>query len=124
MFTINTMNIDKNTIRLRALELISTDGQRVGTRLAQSAGLSRQVANGYLRTLVKEGLVEAEGTTRAKVYRLKPLAEVERHYPREGLQEDLVWRELISPVVARLPHNDACYKLIAAIIERSEGDAA
>ena len=105
VFTIIIMNIDKNTIRQRALELIATDGQRVGTRLAQSAGLSRQVANGYLQTLVKEGLVEAKGTTRAKVYRLKPLAEVERSYPREGLQEDLVWRELISPVVARLPQN-------------------
>ena len=101
----NHMNIDKNTIRQRALELITADGQRVGTRLAQSAGLSRQVANGYLQALVKEGLVEAKGTTRAKVYRLKPLAEVERSYPREGLQEDLVWRELISPVVARLPQN-------------------
>jgi anti-sigma regulatory factor (Ser/Thr protein kinase) len=39
------------------------------------------------------------------VYRLKTLAEVERRYPREGLQEDLVWRELIAPVVAGLPQN-------------------
>jgi hypothetical protein len=80
------------------------DGHRVGTRLAQAAGLSRQVANGYLQALLRDNLVEAEGTTRARVYRLRTL-EVTRRYAREGLQEDLVWRELISPVVARLAQN-------------------
>ena len=99
------MNIDKESIRQRALEFIAADGHRVGTRLAQAAGVSRQVANGYLQALERDGLVDAEGTTRAKVYRLKTLLEAERRYPREGLQEDLVWRELVSPVVARLPQN-------------------
>jgi anti-sigma regulatory factor (Ser/Thr protein kinase) len=98
------MEIDKNAIRKRALELIAADGHRVGTRLAQAAGLSRQVANGYLQGLVRDELVEAEGTTRARVYRLRTI-EAARHYVREGLQEDLVWRELISPVVARLAQN-------------------
>jgi anti-sigma regulatory factor (Ser/Thr protein kinase) len=99
------MPIDKSTIRQKALQLIAADGRRVGSRLAQTAGVSRQVAHGYLQALEKEGLVEAEGTTRARVYQLKTLADVERRYPRDGLQEDLVWRELISPVVARLPQN-------------------
>ena len=99
------MNIDKASIRRRAIELIATDGHRVGTRLAQAEGVSRQVANGYLQGLVRDGLVEAEGTTRARVYRLKTLAEVERTYPRAGLDEDGVWRELVAPGVARLPQN-------------------
>jgi anti-sigma regulatory factor (Ser/Thr protein kinase)/predicted transcriptional regulator len=98
------MEIDKKSIRKRALELIATDGHRVGTRLAQAAGLSRQVANGYLQGLLRDELVEAEGTTRARVYRLRSI-DVTRRYEREGLQEDLVWRELISPVVARLAQN-------------------
>ena len=99
------MTIDKKSIRRRALELIAADGHRVGTRLAQAAGLSRQGANGYLQALVRDGLVEAEGTTRARVYRLKTLVEVAGQYKREGLQEDIVWRELVSPVVADLPEN-------------------
>ena len=99
------MNIDKESIRRRALELIAADGHRVGTRLTQEIGVSRQVANGYLQALVRDGLVEAEGTTRARVYGLRWLAEAERGYPREGLQEDLVWRELVAPVVARFPEN-------------------
>ena len=99
------METDKPSLRRQALELIAASGHRVGTRLAQSGGVSRQVANGHLQALVRDGLVDAEGTTRARVYRLKTLAEVSRRYPREGLQEDLVWRELVSPVVARLPEN-------------------
>lgn len=98
------MEIDKRSIRRRALELIAADGHRVGTRLAQACGLSRQVANGYLQALLRDGLVNAEGTTRARVYRLQTL-EVERRYPREGLQEDRVWRDSIAPVVARLDQN-------------------
>lgn len=98
------MRTDKQSNRRRALELIAADGRRVGARLARACGLSRQVANGYLQALLRDGLVHAEGTTRARVYRLHTL-EVERRYPREGLQEDLVWRELISPVVARLGQN-------------------
>ena len=98
------MDVDKSTIRRRALELIAADGRRVGTRLAQACGLSRQVANGYLQALMRDGLISAEGTTLAREYRLKALS-VERRYPRDGLQEDVVWRELVSPVVARLAQN-------------------
>jgi len=99
------MGIDKESIRRRALELISGSGHRVAARLAGEFGLSRQVANGYLQAMEREGSIEAEGTTRARVYRLRTLAAAERSYPRAGLQEDLVWRELIAPVVARFPEN-------------------
>ena len=67
--------------------------------------MSRQVANGYLQAMARAGLIDAEGTTRARVYRLKTLTEAARSYRREGLQEDLVWRELVAPVVARFPQN-------------------
>jgi hypothetical protein len=99
------MSDDKNPLRRQALRLIAADGHRVGTRLAQAGAVSRQVANAHLQALVREGVAEAEGTTRARVYRLRTLAEVSRRYPREGLQEDLVWRELVAPVVAGLPEN-------------------
>lgn len=99
------MNDDKNSLRRQALRLIAANGHRVGTRLAQAGGVSRQVANAHLQALVRDGLVEAEGTTRARVYRLKTLAEVSRRYPREGLEEDVVWRELVAPLMAPLPEN-------------------
>ena len=49
------MNIDKQSIRRRALELISTDGRGTGTSLSNEFGISRQVANGYLQAMVREG---------------------------------------------------------------------
>jgi hypothetical protein len=49
------MSIDKHAIKRRALELVAADGRRVGTRLSKSIGLSRQVANGYLQALVRDG---------------------------------------------------------------------
>src|SRR5262245_12293193 len=100
------MSLDKASIRRRALDLIRVArGHGVAARLAGEFGLSRQVANGYLQTMVREGLIDAEGTTRARVYRIRTLAEASRSYSREGLQEDLVWRELIAPVVVGLAEN-------------------
>jgi predicted ArsR family transcriptional regulator len=60
------MNIDKQSIRHRALLLISMDGRGIAAQLSKEFGLSRQVANGYLQTLAREGLIDAEGTTRAR----------------------------------------------------------
>ncbi|MBL8529540.1 MAG: DUF4325 domain-containing protein [Burkholderiales bacterium] len=105
VLTIIGVESGKDSIRHRALVLIDADGRRVGTRLADAVGISRQVANGYLQGLVNDGLVEAKGTTRARAYTLRTQAQVEQPYPTAGLQEDLVWRELISPVVARFPQN-------------------
>jgi len=99
------MKFDKCAIRHRALELISTDGHRVGARLAKEFGLSRQVANGFLQSLIRDGLIEAEGSTRARVYCLKTLLAQDHAYPRLGLQEDVVWREKFAPAVADLPEN-------------------
>ncbi len=99
------MKNDKDTIRVAALRLIAADGHRVGTRLAVAVGVSRQVANGFLQTLTQDGLVEAEGTTRARVYRLKTTATAMKRFTREGLGEDLVWREVVAPLVADLPDN-------------------
>ena len=97
------MKIDKETICQRALELTASDGRHVGTQLASEFGVSRQVANGYLQALVRDGFLEADGSTKGRTYGLKTLAETERTYPREGLEEDVVWREAVAPQLADLP---------------------
>ena len=97
------MGSDKGAIRQRALQLIAADSHGVAGRLASQFGLSRQVANGYLQAMLRDGLIEADGTTRARTYRLKTLAEAERRFPREGLDEDRVWREVVAPHLGGLP---------------------
>ena len=99
------MNPAKNDIRRRALALIAEKGQGVATHLATEFSLSRQVANSYLQALLRDGLVEADGSTRARTYHLKTLTESNQSFPREGLQEDLVWRQMFAPALADLAAN-------------------
>lgn len=97
--------LDKQTIRKRALALIAEDGRGVASQLAAEFGLSRQTANAHLQALLHHKLIEAEGSTRARVYRLATLREVTRSYACQGLSEDVVWAEVFAPVVADLPDN-------------------
>jgi hypothetical protein len=85
--------------------LIAEDGQGVAARLAAEFGVSRQSANLHLQALLGEGLVEAEGNTRARVYRLAIRHEAVRSYPCAGLSEDDVWQEVFAQVLADLPEN-------------------
>lgn len=55
--------------------------------------------------MVKAGELAAEGSTRARVYRLAPLERVGKSYRRAGLSEDVAWREVGLPVVESLPEN-------------------
>jgi len=96
---------DKESIRRRAISLIAASGTGVASRLAAEFGLSRQVANGYLAGLVRDGLADSTGTTRSRSYRLKTHTESDQRFDREGLSEDRVWREQIKPVVVDLPRN-------------------
>jgi DNA-binding MarR family transcriptional regulator len=99
------MSIDKNSIRQRALQLVAADGHGVGSQLAKEFGVSRQVANGYLQRLVQDGLLAAEGSTRARVYTLVTQQEVATTYGIEGLEEDRVWQKTVLPALPDLPAN-------------------
>ena len=99
------MKLDKSSRQKHALQLIFEDGHGVGPRLAQISGVSRQVASQCLKELVRFGLIEATGSTRAQVYVLKTVAELDRTFQREGLQEDQVWIDVLAPEVADYPKN-------------------
>ena len=97
--------VDKDSTRRRALALVAEDGRNVATRLGRGLGVSRQAANKYLKALADDGLIAAEGNTRARQYRLVPLVQAARSYPTQELREDIVWREVFAPVVAGLLEN-------------------
>jgi len=96
------MNI---TQQHQALELIAADGRNVNVRMCELFGITRQAASGRLKRLEKLGLVQATGTSRARVYRLAEIKRVQAEYLISGLSEDIVWRELCAPIVADLPGN-------------------
>ena len=103
--TIPRMDHDKDRVRRRALEFIAADGRGVAARLASAFEISRQVANGYLQGLVRDGFIAAEGSTRARVYRLVTLSDISRRFAPHGLEEDRVWQEMLLPELKDLPEN-------------------
>lgn len=90
-------------VRRMALRLIADDGRAVAVRLAAAAGISRQAAHGHLKALLEAGLVSAIGSTRSREYLLEPSREEHKIYGTKGLREDLPWREIFVPVLAKLP---------------------
>lgn len=68
-------------------------------------GLTRQAINVHMNALVKEGLVEAEGKTRQRIYRLAIIKRESISVPIKGLEEDRLWRENVSGLVGDLPNN-------------------
>jgi anti-sigma regulatory factor (Ser/Thr protein kinase) len=92
-------------IRHSILTTIANDGGNVATRLANQYAVSRQSASSWLSELKKEGVITSSGVGRGVRYQLAQLAHIKKTYLREGLREDAVWAEAISPVLRDLPEN-------------------
>jgi DNA-binding transcriptional ArsR family regulator len=92
-------------LRHSILVAIAEDGSNVASRLASQQGVSRQAASAWLAKLKKEGVITSSGVGRGVRYRLQTTAHVQKVYPRDGLREDLVWAEAISPILNDLPDN-------------------
>lgn len=100
------MTDPRDAARSLALRLTHELGGRgVAPRLARELGVSRQIANGHLQGLVADGLLEADGSTRARTYRLVVIAAGAETYSPAGLEEHRVWLELLAPAMADLPIN-------------------
>lgn len=97
--------IDKEKFDQMALRRIAMDGSGVAADLAKIFDLSRQAVGSHLARLERLGLIEADGATRARVWRLKEIDRGVRSFEREGLSEDVVWRSVCAPIVANLPGN-------------------
>ena len=99
------MKVDKEILRTRALQLAAAGGKDVASTLVAEFGISRQAAHKHLTRLIEAKELIAEGSTRARVYRLGIIETVAKSYTRAGLSEDVVWREVGTPIVKSLPAN-------------------
>jgi anti-sigma regulatory factor (Ser/Thr protein kinase) len=73
---------------------------------AETFGVSRQAVHRHIQRLMHDQVLESEGTTRNRRYKLRVRAEVLKHYILSAIQgEDVVWRQDIRPLLDDLPQN-------------------
>jgi anti-sigma regulatory factor (Ser/Thr protein kinase) len=73
---------------------------------AEQFDISRPSITKYLQSLVRNGLVEASGQTKARIYALKVLdKKMFRMHVTRDLKEDIVWRERVWPMLKDIAEN-------------------
>jgi hypothetical protein len=78
----------------------------IARQAADAFNVSRQAVNKHLKHLVDEKVLIQEGKTRNRIYKLCPLAEhVKLYSGKSHLEEDVVWRNDIRPLLGQLPEN-------------------
>lgn len=98
-------------IRRYIIDNVEKFPMEISRRTAEKFGITRQAVNKHLRKLTEEKALSESGETRSRVYKLAPLAEWTRVYDAEerlgspGLEEDVVWRGDILPVLGHVPDN-------------------
>ena len=88
--------------------------------------LTRAGVGLYMTRLIRDGLVTAEGKTKARRYQLKPIVNEGIYLERNGLwTEDTVWREHIRPLMPDVKQNIidllqyGCTEMINNVIDHS-----
>ncbi|MFC0396895.1 STAS-like domain-containing protein [Paraburkholderia rhizosphaerae] len=99
---------------------VRTEGEQVRTFLlehieshvdvvsltADRFSISRQAVNKHLLLLREQGAIVKEGSTRDARYRLVPLFTETFRFPlTQPLEEDVVWNEVVKPLIEPLPAN-------------------
>ena len=87
------------------LSELDAHGAGVIGRAVRKLGISRQAVLKRLNALVDQGDVEAQGRTRGRRYRLRRNVVLETRVDLRGLEEDVVYREQIRPVLGNIPDN-------------------
>src|SRR5262249_32878266 len=83
------------------LDRVADGPKRVARQVAQAYGISRQAANRHLDALVEAGVLEEEGATRSREYRLRRMSLLNRELRvTPVLNADRLWDDHIAPVLA------------------------
>ena len=115
-------------IRKFLIEKIERSDQDISREAAAHFGITRQAVNKHLQRLAAEKAITRAGQTRGRTYKLCPLLEWERLYQiTPALEEDIVWRDDVGPVLGELPDNvkdiwqHGCTEMFNNAIDHSRG---
>lgn len=115
-------------IRSFVLRNVADHPTDISAVTAQKFGITRQAVSKHISKLINEGLLQAEGKTRARHYALKELVDESFEVEiKPDLAEDMVWTEYLKPQLTDLKKNvlDICYhgftEMLNNVIDHSEG---
>jgi len=118
----------KNKIQRYILDNVIEHPRDIARLTVSKFDITRQAVNRHLQQLVENGFLISKGTTRNKEYALKPIKEVKFELPiSESLEEDVVWREKMAPLLEGIPRNvyDICNygftEMLNNVVYHSEG---
>jgi anti-sigma regulatory factor (Ser/Thr protein kinase) len=93
-------------IRSFILNNVRTNPTDISKLTAENFNISRTAVNRHISILVNEGLLKKEGTTKDIKHSLNNLVEEFITIPLAGIiNEDLIWRERIRPILKDIPEN-------------------
>ena len=88
------------------LEEVEAHPRDITNLVMEEFNISRQASLRHINKLIEEGLLEAEGNTRAREYSSKPLDQIEFKLTVSAeLKEDEVWRNEIDPLMNSVNQN-------------------
>ena len=92
------------SIREFILNCVAEHPRSVARQVAQAYGISRQAANRHLDALVDSGLLEQEGATRSREYRLRRSSVLNREVRvTPVLNPERFWDDNLAPVLSHDP---------------------
>jgi len=93
-------------IRRYILHIAHKKEKNLVKTVSEKYGISRQAVSKHVKFLLNNGLLEATGATRNRIYSLKSLLEKTiTVYLENQLQEDVVWQDNIAELLRGLPPN-------------------
>jgi hypothetical protein len=100
------MVYESEDLRAFLAQAIEDGKKNVVALAATTFGISRQAIHKHLSEMVSQGILEAKGQTRGRVYRLKELvSRIDRFEISNNLREDVVWREVFAERLSGLADN-------------------
>ncbi|MGI9311028.1 MAG: STAS-like domain-containing protein [bacterium] len=116
-------------IRQYILDNVGKHPENITARTSAQFGISRQAVHKHLRRLIEQKTLRAHGATRSRRYTLHPLADWEKTYALNALDEHAVWDADISGFMPGLSsHADSIWhygftEMLNNAISHSGGDA-
>jgi predicted transcriptional regulator len=118
-------------IRNFILENVIAHPADISAFTSNQFGISRPAVLRHINKLIEDGFLLAEGTTRARSYKLKLLAnDLFSFALSSDTEEDKVWRHLVRPILSDIPENVmriceyGMNEMINNAVDHSEGTEA